>query len=138
MKNLYTPSTLLTKSEFLKIERALQRSWSEKTAVFARDEDEWSEQNPAKGQCLPTAALINDLFGGKLVYDKANSHYWNELSDGTWQDFTRVQFADEVRFKVKKLKAKSEALNDSHAIKHGSKRRYELLKQKFLKNYDLP
>lgn len=134
MKNVYQSSKILTKTEFEKIEKAFEKSWSKDT-TFADISDKWSEDNKAYGQCLVTAAIINDLFGGRLIYDKANSHYWNELPDGSEQDFSRCQFKDERIFSVTKYKTKDGALYDDYGIKIGTPRRYKLLKQKFQEVY---
>lgn len=133
MRNLYQPSKILSKDDFLKISKALAKSWCQETATFADVTKKWSKDNPSYGQCLVSAAIINDLFGGKLVFDRVNHHYWNELPDGTWQDFTRVQFKNKTNFVVTKLKTKDEALYDEHGIKNKTADRYLLLKQKFQK-----
>lgn len=135
MKNLYQPSKILSKEEFEKIEKALEKSWCGKTATFADMQNKWSEDNKARGQCLVTAVIINDLLGGKLVYDRANHHFWNELPDRTWQDFTRSQFKNGKVFSVTKYKTKDEILYDEHAIKNKTAQRYKLLKQKFQAAY---
>ena len=135
MKNLYQPSKILSKEEFEKIGKALLPSWCKETATFGNVRKRWSINNPARGQCMTTACVINDRFGGKLVYDRTNHHYWNQLPDGTWQDFTRIQFKSDVEFVVTKYKTKEEVLSDEYALKYNAKGRYELLKQKFLKNY---
>ena len=136
MKDLYQPSKLLSKKEFEKIEKALAHAWCKETATFGNEDKQWSSQNPAYGQCMVSSIIINDLFGGKLVYDKVNHHYWNELPDDTWQDFTRRQYKNKVDFIVNRYKTKDDVLSDEYAIKHNAKGRYELLKQKFLNAYN--
>jgi hypothetical protein len=135
VKNLYQPSKLLSKSEFAKITKALEKSWGEETATFADVKKKWSKDNPPRGQCLVTAVIINDLFGGKLVYDRIHHHLWNELPDGTWQDFTRKQFKTKTALVITKYKTKNEVLSDEHAIKNKTANRYKLLKQKFEEIY---
>lgn len=133
MKNLYQESKILSREEFNKIEEALRKCWCEETSTFANaDKEQWLEKNPARGQCMITASVINDLYGGVLIYDKVNHHYWNQLPDGTWQDFTREQFKDKVNFVVTKLKTKEDALFDEYGIKNNANGRYLLLKQKLL------
>ena len=135
MKNLYQPSKLLNKKEFEKILRSLEKSWTQETATFADTNNKWSKDNPPRGQCLVTSIIINDLFGGKIVYDRETHHFWNELPDGTWQDFTRSQFKNETSLTITKYKIKDEVLSDDHAIKNKTVDRYKLLKQKFEETY---
>mgnify|MGYP001558468168 CR=1 FL=1 len=134
MKNVYQNSKILSKGEFKKIEKAFKKAWSRET-TFADVYDEWSQENKAFGQCLVTAAIINDLYGGRLIYDKNNKHYWNELPDGSEQDFSRCQFKDERIFSVTKYKTKEEALYDDYGIKRNTAKRYRLLIQKFQEAY---
>jgi hypothetical protein len=136
MKNLYQDSKILSKEEFEKIGKALEKSWCKETATFGNITKTWSNLNPAYGQCLMSAVVINDLFGGKLVYDRTNHHYWNQLPDGTEQDFTRIQFKKGIDFVITKYRTKEEVLSDDYAIKHNANKRYKLLKQKFLKAYE--
>ena len=64
----------------------------------------WHPDNPARGQCGVTAAVIQDLLGGDLVLGdvhvdgvKTGHHYWNRLPDGREIDLTSDQFRpDEV------------------------------------------
>ena len=135
MKNLYSLSKLLSKDEFAKISKALQKSWSKDSATFADTSKQWDKTNPPRGQCLVTAVLINDLFGGKLAYDRKNHHFWNELPDKIQQDFTRSQFKNAVKLTLTKYKIKDEVLNDEHAKKHKTAEKYKLFKQKFEKAY---
>jgi hypothetical protein len=135
MKNLYQPSKILSKQEFDKISEALKKSWSLETATFADASKKWDKDNPPRGQCMVTAVLIYDLFGGKLVYDRTNHHFWNELPDKSIQDFTRSQFKTETALSMTKYKTKEEVLTDEHAIKNKTKERYNLLKSRFQKAY---
>ncbi len=135
MKNLYSPSKLLSKQEFSKIIRALEKSWSAQTATFADTTQKWSSSNPPRGQCLVTAVLINDMFGGKLIYARENHHFWNELPDKTRQDLTRNQYKTPQEFVITKYKTKDEVLNDEYALKNKTKDRYNLLRQRFRENY---
>ena len=113
----------------------MEKSWREETATFANPKKKWLKSNSPRGQCLVTSVLINDLFGGKIVYDRTNHHFWNELPDKTWQDFSRSQFKTETPLKITKYKTKREVLSDEHAIKHNTAGRYLLLKQKFEEVY---
>jgi hypothetical protein len=68
------------------------------------DVPRWSPANPARGQCGPTALVLNDLLGGELCVaevrlrdgSRQGFHWWNLLA-GVDIDLTREQFgADEL------------------------------------------
>lgn len=135
MKNLYQQSSLLSQSDFYKLEKAFRKSWSLDTAnpdIRA----EWSETNPAYGQCTPTALVISDLYGGKLIYDKENYHIWNELPDDTEQDFSREQFRENVKLSIYKYLTMEDILESEHGKQSRMKERYQLLRENVKKNLD--
>jgi uncharacterized protein (DUF952 family) len=82
------------------IEDAIRASWSRETCDPV---DEWSPENPARGQCAVTALVVQDLLGGELlladVHHRDGSrqgwHYWNRLGGGVEFDLTREQFSDD-------------------------------------------
>lgn len=55
----------------------------------------WTEDNPALGQCAVTALIVQDYFGGILVRaeNEGVSHYWNRIG-GVEIDLTRSQFIE--------------------------------------------
>src|SRR5271154_2254244 len=78
------------------IEQAIRECWSKDTSD---DPDEWSLENPSRGQCDITALVVNDLVGGGLlgasVYlngERVEGHMWNRLPGGVELDLTRDQF----------------------------------------------
>jgi len=82
------------------IETAVRAAWSRDTCDPV-DVDDWSAENPARGQCGTTALTVNDLLGGELLVaevlrtdgTRQGVHWWNRLPDGTEIDLTREQFA---------------------------------------------
>lgn len=130
MKNLYTPSQLLDKKTFNKLEKAFEKAWSKET-TFLDVRDNWSDKNKAYGQCAPTALIVYDFFGGRIIYDKTNFHIWNELPDGTQQDFSRIQFLDEKVFTIYKYKTRDDILYDETGQRTQILPRYQLLKKRF-------
>ncbi len=79
-----------------KLEIVLRESWSTETG----SNPGWSPENPALGQCATTACVVQDFFGGKIIWanamlngEKLDSHYWN-LIDGKNVDLTREQFPE--------------------------------------------
>jgi hypothetical protein len=84
------------------LERVLVRSWSRETSY---DPENWSKHNSAWGQCAVTALIIQDLFGGDLIFGEVNGipHYWNRLAHRKQVDLTAQQFGTKIeRTKGKK------------------------------------
>ena len=84
------------------VEAAIRSSWGRDTSD---DPDEWSEQNPARGQCATTSLLVRELLGGDILVAnvirdgrRTDRHAWNRLSSGLTLDLTREQFVDGERF----------------------------------------
>jgi len=105
---------------------ALVLAWDKDTAF-----GQWSELCPDLHQCVPTALVVQDFFGGDLLWCRmtdGDKHLWNRLEDGTEIDFTRAQFdfvgAYPVRTGKKKANRKS-----LFRVQH-VKRRYKLLCQR--------
>lgn len=69
------------------VRAALEKAWSLETA------QQWSEENPANGQCNVTSAVIYDLFGGQILRTRYPTvwHYYNRV-DGQRCDLTDSQF----------------------------------------------
>jgi len=130
MKNLYQSSKLLSQQEFKRFEKAFKQAWIKDTA-YPDAKEEWSKNNKALGQCVLTALIIYDLYGGRLILDKVNFHIWNELPDGTQQDFSRCQFKEERIFTVTKYKTQEDVLYDETGQRTKILPRYQLLKQRF-------
>ena len=78
--------------------KALQESWSATTS-YESDEN-WSAENPARGQCVVSSLVVQDYFGGDIVRYAVTgdgvdeTHYFNVLDDGTVLDTTRSQYKD--------------------------------------------
>lgn len=72
---------------------ALRRSWSRETGK------QWTEDNPAAGQCNVTALLVHELFGGELLKTPLpeGDHFYNRLG-GVRFDFTESQFAHPITY----------------------------------------
>lgn len=51
----------------------------------------WSADNPTCGQCVPTAILVQKLFGGDIYKLESADHYYN-IIDGEIIDLTKEQF----------------------------------------------
>jgi GNAT superfamily N-acetyltransferase len=89
------------------LERAIRSAWSAETSA---DPDEWSEENPARGQCDVTALLVRELLGGEILIanvirdgERVERHGWNRLASGLVVDLTRSQFRRGERFDEPKV-----------------------------------
>lgn len=76
------------------VARTLRRSWSKATAT------QWTEQNPAAGQCNVTAILIHELFGGEVLKTPlpGGDHFYNRVG-GKRYDFTDSQFDQPIDYR---------------------------------------
>lgn len=87
---------MMDKEMYRKVTRALQESWDKNTSSVS---DEWSGNNPSRGQCVPSSLVVQDYFGGDLKRVHAlggtvdETHYFNRLDDGTVIDITASQYA---------------------------------------------
>ncbi len=70
---------------------ALAKSWSLDSAR------QWTEANPATGQCNVTALLMQELFGGELLKTRLpeGDHFYNRIN-GRRYDFTASQFGQPI------------------------------------------
>lgn len=81
------------------LEAAIRSSWGPDTSD---DPQDWSDENPARGQCAVTAMVVRELLGGEIliapVLPRAGigheHHAWNRLPSGLEVDLTREQFTD--------------------------------------------
>jgi hypothetical protein len=83
-------------------EAAIRAAWGRETSD---DPDEWSAENPARGQCAVTALLVRELLGGEILVAnvlregrRVERHAWNRLPSGLTLDLTREQFVRGERF----------------------------------------
>lgn len=113
------------------IETALRKAWCRETA-YPSSQAAWSEKNPALGQCVVTALVIQDLLGGTFAKNKKYNHVWNILPDGTEQDYTREQFVGDVTLVVDVVLTRADILESEGANRADTKRRYELLRERFV------
>jgi hypothetical protein len=78
------------------IEVAVRASWGLDTAD---EDDEWTPDNPSRGQCDITTLVLHDIFGGEVLAadvfrngEREEAHMWNRLPGGMEVDLTRDQF----------------------------------------------
>ena len=78
------------------LEEAIRGAWSEDTAD---EDDDWTPENPSRGQCDITTLVVHDLLGGEVLAAdvfldgvRVEAHMWNRLPSGLEVDLTREQF----------------------------------------------
>jgi hypothetical protein len=100
---------------------AFEAVWSRATSA---DPANWSDANPAWGQCAVTALIVEDYLGGELRRGDVGSisHYWNLLPSGEAVDLTRHQF--EGAIEILNVEPRSRDYVLSHA---DTQRRYREL-----------
>lgn len=119
------------------LERVLRKSWSRETAYRP---EEWSEANPSSGQCAITALIVNDYFGGDIVWAEAVlpngekiSHFFNRINDKE-VDLTRSQFPEGTIIPRGVEKKKDFASTRDYLLSYEDKgSRYAVLKEKVRK-----
>lgn len=116
---------------------ALHAAWTADTS-YAKT-GEWSIDNPARGQCVTSALVVQDYFGGDIVRYAVTgdgideTHYLNLLDDGTLLDTTGSQYKDSVSMRLKPIDL---AKNNFISVRQRcladkeTKYRYELLKKR--------
>lgn len=115
---------------------AIEASWSAETSYCP---DEWSRHNPARGQCVVTALLVQDLFAGDLqkyktsFNNKSETHYSN-LIDGEEFDLTRSQYPRYQDLRPVYIdEANQESLRAKLLTGGNTQARYELLRRQVIK-----
>jgi len=91
----------VSSAPFPEIASLIVDSWSIETCD-PTDASLWSPTNAARGQCVATAFLLHDLFGGDLLEATVTGadgsaqgfHYWNRLPEHGEIDLTLHQFQD--------------------------------------------
>ena len=85
-----------------KLTSAIHQGWSADTTASP---DEWdAEDRPSRGQCVPTALVVQDHTGGSLerlateFNGARETHYRNIGDDGTITDLTRDQYPADQAF----------------------------------------
>ena len=102
--------------------KALEKSWRRETSY---DPSNWSNENPAWGQCAVTAAIVQEFLGGILLSGEINGieHYWNLLPGGRELDLTKRQFRE-----VRSIKSAGRAEREYLLSFPDMRRRYNRLR----------
>lgn len=113
------------------LKKSFKNAWSKETC-YPRQKDEWIKSNPALGQCAVTALVINDLYGGKILFSEDYNHFWNILPSGQEIDLTKEQFGEHVNFVDAQIIDRKNILDTKNAQRARTSDRYELLRSKVL------
>lgn len=114
---------------------SLKKAFSKETC-FPGCRESWSLENSTAGHCAIAALIIEEHLGGKIckTYVDGISHYFNILDDGRVVDATADQFAN---FGIFIDYENAQESNKEYVLSNAdSAARYELLKQKFEKEYE--
>ncbi|MET8877352.1 hypothetical protein [Nocardia sp. NPDC004604] len=112
------------------LEHAVQAVWSAMTSSAS----DWTERNPAKGQCAVTACVVQDYFGGNILNSIATlpsgetvSHYFN-IIDSETVDLTRAQFPPGTSFSAPEPKTKGFPSTRDYCLSFDrTRQRYDVL-----------
>ena len=109
------------------VRSALEKAWSLDTA------QQWSQENPANGQCNVTSAVIYDLFGGEVLRTRLQTvwHYYNQM-DGKRCDLTDSQFFRPGAFFPAPESYDDELSSRDTAMEGIPQREYDALKEALL------
>lgn len=111
---------------------ALQASWSADTSY---DPTEWSVEHKARGHCVVSSLIVQDYLGGELIRYEINegnlheTHYMNQLPDGTVVDTTASQYTSPVNMRRKPIDTgKFVSVRDKRLADESTASRYAILK----------
>jgi hypothetical protein len=110
------------------LQKAVKKAWDKRTC-YPGDLTKWNENLPETGQCAVTALVINDLYGGQIVFNEAFDHFWNILPDGRELDLTKGQFNCKITGE-KVLVTRDAILYSPAAKRFRTNSRYHLLKKR--------
>lgn len=112
----------------------LSASWSADTAYGPSS---WSQDNPARGQCIVSCLVIQDYFGGDLVRYSVKgegineTHYVNKLPNGSLLDTTASQYTYDVVFQPKPIELDGfSSIREKRLADADTLRRYILLRDR--------
>jgi hypothetical protein len=113
------------------LEKALKKCWCGMTC-YPPIWQQWTKENPAFGQCAVTALIVQDFFGGELVFCLHQNHFWNRLPNSKEVDLTRSQFPEGTKLCVDEVIPRHEILQGEAAEKAKTEERYIALKYEVL------
>ena len=113
------------------IKRALEQAWCKETSFLP---DDWSSDNPARGQCVVTALIVQDYLGGDIIrYEVIGAgiqekDYANVLSDGNVIELTESQYPKDITKILAPVNLKGfPSIREKRLAEANTRKRYELL-----------
>lgn len=121
--------------DIIKLFKLLRDSWD---AGSSYSSEEWTGDNPARGQCAVSSLIVQDYFGGEIMRFEAaytdgrtEKHYAN-IIEGTLIDTTRGQFPPHTKLEESQPDLEQfKTIRERMLSDPDTKRRYEYLKSKF-------
>ena len=114
------------------IVKAFEASWRADTAY---NESDWTEENKARGQCVVSSLVVQDYLGGDLLRysieaeNLSETHYINQLDDGTLIGTTGKQYVVPVSSRLKRMDLRGfSSAREKMLFDEDTRIRYELLK----------
>ena len=124
----------MTKPDLDQLTHALHLSWGADTCF---DPVEWSDDNPARGQCVASSLVVQDYYGGELLRYKVKGqgieemHYCNVLDNGTILDTTGQQYRQPVTLHPLPVNlAGFTSVREKRLAEAKTRSQYELLKNR--------
>lgn len=120
------------------LEQAVRGAWSAETTFAKPEYLAAGTGSPARGQCGPTALVVQDLLGGELVMaemvgpDDAGVHYWNRFGVVD-VDLTREQLLPGELLRAERVVERRQPAPDGPA-----EAAYRLLRERVLHTLGLP
>lgn len=119
---------------FIELFKTLRSSWDARSAYSSND---WTAENPARGQCAVSSLIVQDYFGGEIMRyqathpsGKTEKHYAN-LIEGTLVDTTRSQFPPSTKLEESPPDlGQFKTMRERMLSDPDTARRYEYLKSK--------
>jgi len=106
---------------------AIRTNWDKDTSASP---DEWTTDNQALGQCVPSSLVAQDLLGGTLERlatvrnGTRETHYRNQLTDGQTVDISGNQYPEDQVFEPAPVEVD---VREYVLGNENTRRRYQLL-----------
>jgi hypothetical protein len=115
------------------LEKILEKSWAKDTSAYP----EWTKENPSYGQCVSTSLIVNNYFGGTIIWALVTleggtkiSHFFNKINEKEI-DLTRKQFPANTKIpNGKERKNNFSSAREYLLSSYRAMERYKLLKQR--------
>ncbi len=116
----------------------LTKSRSKETSV---DPENWTPQNPSRGQCLVSSILADEVLGLAVIKEKIVLrdgsnwfHFFNSDKNNDY-DFCKEQFKNETIIRKKTDKLSKENIRLILEFYSDIRKKYEILKNNFKQSY---